>query len=314
MLKHYFAFLALLMLSSCSLKTKFEPRITYIPPTTRISDLPSAFQPLTEEERTQDWGKELILGNAFAEEWDLYRAITCYKRALILLPCDNIDRKLQIEYDLILAYYLGQKYQEAINIFEAGSISNANADFPAFSNLAILLYDCYLQIKQEEKATCVYQIIEKASPETAQDLALYTDIKAGDIAAVQVDIDCHPKRECLQADFDNYYEFAKSPKKARLYNAILPGLGYYYVGQKRAAVTSFLINALFTAAAYQFFHKGYIAAGAITASIEYGWYYGGINGAGIAANEFNQSLFEGTGKKILSDNNCFPVLIFETSF
>lgn len=305
----------LVSLTGCqSLQQEFKPNIVYTPPATKISDLPSAFKSLSKEEKNQDWAKELRLGDAFANEWDLYRAITCYKSALILLPCEATDRRLQIEYDLILCYYLGHKYTEAINIFEAGEIAKATPKFPAFSNLMVLLYDCYLQTQQQEKADCLFENIEKVSPETAQDLALYTDFNAGDTAAVQADIQCHPKKECMQIDFDSYYQFAKSPQKARTLNALLPGLGYYYVGQKKAAMTSFFINALFTAAAYQFFHKGYIAAGAITASIEYGWYYGGINGAGIAANEFNQSLFEGVGKKILSDNCCFPVLMFETSF
>jgi hypothetical protein len=118
----------------------------------------------------------------------------------------------------------------------------------------------------------------------------------------------------MEKDFAFYEQFTKSPSKARTLNAILPGAGYAYVGQKRSAVTSFLINALFTAAAYQFFSRGYTAAGAITASLEMGWYFGGINGAGIEANEYNARIFEGVGRKMLTDHTCFPVLMFETSF
>jgi hypothetical protein len=160
------------------------------------------------------------------------------------------------------------------------------------------------------------QIVSKKqySPETADDLSLYQTLKAGEVDQARCLISQHRAADEMQKDFDFYNQFAKSPQKARNLNAILPGAGYYYVGQHRSALTAFIINALFTAAAYQFFHNGYPAAGAITTSLELGWYLGGINGAGIEANEFNARLYEGVSKKILTDHTCFPVLMFETSF
>ena len=50
------------------------------------------------------------------------------------------------------------------------------------------------------------------------------------------------------------------------------------------------------------------------ASMEIGWYLGGINGAGIEAQELNTRLYEGVGTKILVEKECFPVLMFETTF
>ena len=317
LLRSLFYLLGACLLQGCqALKQEegFTPIINFATPQEKISQLPSAFPPLSTEERSQEWGKELILGEAFAEEWDLYRAITCYKRALILIPPSNKERILQLNYDIVFAYYLGNKYKEAINVFEGTELTYVNALFPAYNNLLILLYDCYRVTHQEEKASCLLNAIEKYSPETADDLTLYTDLKAGLLDAVQADIEKRADKDCIQITLEQYYRFAKSPQKARTLNALLPGLGYYYVGQKKAALTSFLVNALFTAAAYQFFSRGYPAAGAITASLEYGWYYGGINGAGIAANEYNQVLYDGVGRKILTESNSFPVLIFETSF
>lgn len=293
---------------------KMEPIITCQVPTQRIESLPSAFPPLSTDEKGQDWAKELIIADAFAKECDFYRAITSYKRALILLPPSAIERRLQIDYDLVLCYYLGGKYQEAINIFEASDLSQANPDFPPFNNLLLMIYDCYFLTHQEEKAQCVLEIIRQFSPESADDLLLYQTLKEGEVQTARCLISKHPASEEMQKDFAFYDQFAKSPKKARLLNAVLPGAGYYYVGQTRSAMTSFIINALFTAAAYQFFRNGYPAAGAITASIEAGWYLGGINGAGIEAQEFNTRLYEGISRKVLTDNFCFPILMFETSF
>ena len=293
---------------------QMEPTITCQIPAYRIGVMPSAFPPLSDEEYQHEWAKELLIGNAFAKESDFYRAITCYKRALILLPAAENDRRQQIDYDLMLAYYLGCKYQEALNIFESSAICQATPAFPAFNQLLLIVYDCYLQTHQEEKAACALEAIQKFSPESAEDLSLYQSLKTGEVEEVRCLISQHREADVMQADFDFYEQFAKSPSKARALNALLPGAGYYYVGQRRSAVTSFIINALFTAAAYQFFARGYPAAGALTASLELGWYLGGINGAGIEANEFNTRLYEGVGKKILTDNACFPVLMFETSF
>jgi tetratricopeptide (TPR) repeat protein len=293
---------------------KVEPLILCPLPTHRIENLPSAFPCLLPDELEQEWAKELLMGDVFAKECDFYRAITCYKRALILLPLNEKERHLQLDYDLVLSYYLGGKHQEALNIFEESDLSQANPSFPAFNHLLLIIYDCYLQTKQDEKSTCVLEIIRKFSPETADDLLLYQNLKTGELEAVHSSMSHHRDGEKMEMDFAYYDQFAKSPKVARTLNAVLPGAGYYYVGQRRSALTSFIINVLFTAAAYQFFHNGYPAAGAITASLEMGWYLGGINGAGIEAQEFNTRLYEGVSRKILTEHDCFPVLMFETSF
>lgn len=289
----------------------FRPIITCPLPCYNISTMPSAFPPIEEKE---EWARELLIGNVFARESDFYRAITSYKRALILLPSEKTDRRMQLEYDLILCYYLGNKPQEALNIFEEGTISQATTSFPAFNQLLLIIYDSYLQTHQEEKAACVLQAIQQFSPESAEDLTLYKTLKKGDIQESRSLIAERCDRDQIMKDFTFYDQFAKSPSKARALNAILPGAGYYYVGERKSALTSFIINTLFTFAAYQFFHHGYPAAGAITASLEMGWYFGGINGAGIEANAFNSRLYERVSKKILTDRTCFPVLMFETSF
>lgn len=306
--------LALTQMGCQPMCQKLEPTIVCQFPAQRIGTLPSAFPSLSLEERKQEWTKELLIGDVFAKDCDFYRAITCYKRALVLLPPCETARHLQLDYDLTLCYYLGGKYQEAINIFEASDLSQANPDFPAFNNLLLIVYDCYLLTHQEDKAVCVLEVIRKFSPETADDLLLYQNLREGEIEVARCLVSQHRNAEAMEMDFAVYDQFAKSPKKARTLNAVLPGAGYYYVGQRRSAITSFIINTLFTAAAYQFFRHGYPAAGAITASIEAGWYLGGINGAGIEAQEFNTRLYEGISKKILNENDGFPILMFETSF
>lgn len=305
----------ILILTSCQFSArKMEPIIVYTPPDHRVNKLPTAFIPLTSEERQQEWATELILGDRFARELDLYRAITCYKRALILLPEEAIERHLQIDYDIILCYYLGHKYQDAIYTFEKSNLTHVNTLFPAFNNLLIILNECYRETGQCDKAETLFESIEKYSPETAQDISIYSEFKQGNLEEAEAEIQGHPYQCDIEEKLSVYYLNTKSPAKARFLNAILPGAGYYYVGQKKSALTSFIINALFTAAAYQFFNRGYIAAGAITTSLEMGWYFGGINGAGIEAQEYNTRLYEGVVKNMLYKNNLFPILMFETAF
>lgn len=304
-----------ILLSGCQPRTEpVKPTITYVISETKLQRLPSAFDPFNEEERNQDWAKELFIGDAFAEELDLYRAITAYKRALLLIPCNLKERRMQILYNIALCYYIGNKYQEVINTFEEGELTEATPTFPAFNNILIMLYDSYMKQDQCEPADAIFEIINSCSPETSRDLTLYSDIQAGDLSNAETIISVHPESDKLTPYLCEYKVLAKSPQRARFLNAILPGAGYYYVGQKKSALTSFLINTLFTAAAYQFFHHGYYAAGAITASIETGWYLGGINGAGLEAEEFNQRLYEAMGYKLLADNGLFPILMFDTAF
>lgn len=299
----------------CQMNTnQMEPKICYTPTASIVVTHPSAFTPLTPCEEKQEWAHELILGDAFARELDLYRAITCYKRAKILIPPEAIERRLQLDYDIISCYYLGHKYQDAINTFESSDLTHANAQFPAFNNLLIMLYESYNETDQYEKANALLEIINKCSPETALDLTLFLQLKEGYLEEAEQTISLKENGQVFGEDLCDYYTFAKSPKKARFLNAILPGAGYYYVGQKNSAITSFIINTIFIAATYQFIHHGYYAAGAITGSMEIGWYLGGINGAGIEAEEYNTRLYEGVVKNTLIKNNLFPILMFETTF
>lgn len=315
-----FAFLLLAiglmtMLTCCQpIQNTTEPVIIYNPPIRHFQCTPSAFPPFSTHEKQQSWANEIILGDQFAREIDLYRAITCYKRALFTLPEDEVERRLQIDYNIILCYYLGHKYQETANTFEESNLVTANPLFPAYNNLLLILYDTYQRLQQEDQAQKIFEIIQKCSLETAQDLTLFSAIKEGRLDEIQSLICVHRDQELLQDKWNFYTEQAKSPGKARALNAILPGAGYYYIGQKKSALTSFIINSLFTAAAYQFFHRGYVAAGLITSSLELGWYLGGINGAGLEAQEFNTRLYEWTGQRMLTEHQLFPVLMFETTF
>lgn len=268
--------------------------------------MPSAFSPLAPQEAATAWGMELFLGDHFAREGDFYRAITAYKRGLALLPQkeDLRLRRHQMEQGILLSYYLGQKYQETIDFFETSTLQDVDTKYVGVQTLLLTLYHSYLELHMDPKAEAILCRIEHLSPDTAEDLRLFARLKRGEVAALEKD----------PLLFQDYRRLEKSPRTARIWNALVPGAGYWYVGQKKSGVTSFLINTLFTAAAYQFFHQGYPAAGAIAASMEMGWYLGGINGAGLEAQYYNHRLYEKAAVQLLREKQAFPFLMWETSF
>ncbi len=305
----------MLVLTGCQPNSYIiEPCLRYTPQQRHISCLPSPFPPITDEELAQEWGRELRIAQRFARDLDLYRAITSYKRALFLLPPGHSERELQIQYGIVLAYYLGAKYQEAIETFECSDLVQADPTFPAFGDLMILLHDAYLQDCGYERAEALHALIHRHSEETAMDLDLSRSITEGEVGYAQMLAYEHRDCETLMPHLDAYCCCAKSPRKAQTLNALLPGAGYAYVGQRKTAMTSFLLNTLTTIAAVQLFNRGHIASGILLTSLEAGWYFGGINGAGLAAKYHNERLWESHGRDLLCEHKLFPVLMFEHSF
>lgn len=297
-----------------------SPEIYLAPPERLIEKLPAAFPPLSDEEFAQEWGRELYLGRKFARQLDLYRALTCFKRARFLSEAEGTSdllstRFLEIDYEIFFAYYIAGKYQQAIETFEASDLINVPEDFPVLQDLTITLYDAYIQTGQKERAYKLLNFIDATDPKTANELVVETALVNADFATMNALIDADNETSELVCQFlTDYTTQMKSVSKAQTLNAIFPGAGYLYVGQQKTALTSFIINALFIAASYQLFNHGYVPAAIITTSLEVGWYFGGINGAGLAAKEYNERLYEGIAKETLSKNRLFPLFMIQTSF
>lgn len=274
----------------------------------------SPFPPLTEAESCTDWGKEYRIALSFAEDFDLYRAITGFKRALCLLPCDAVYRRLELDYQVALAYFLGQKYVEVAYAVESTGLVAVDDTFPAFSDLLLILYESYEQLGRCEHAAHILSLIEQSNPEQGRKLTLLSAVKAADFPTLSAVAACDPEREYLGRVLSGYEKGAKSVRRAQFLNAILPGAGYWYVGQRETAVTAILINSLFIAAATHFFIDRNYAAGIITASLEGGWYFGGITGAGCAAKYYNEQLYCSFAEKITQREGYFPILMLKYSF
>lgn len=315
-MKQLFLCLFVLVLASSCQKVcdEFNPDIVYFSNPITIASRPSAFSPLISLEARSDWGKEVKIAYAFAKEQDYYRAITAFKRALVFLPVNLPARKLQIEYAIFHCYYLAYKYEEAIEAFQGSSLECVTGEFCAYRELLIQLYECYCKCGNETDAERIFSFIERDFPEDAETLKITDAVLEANFPALVSIAECREDKEDLEELITCYSLQAKSEDRARLYQTLLPGAGYYYVGQKQAALTSLIINTLFVWAAYRCFKTGNTAAGILTASLESGWYFGGINGAGIAAREYNERLYHTLGRDFLRNKSYFPVLMLETTF
>jgi len=303
-----YLFLLLLVFCSCyRVQDKIEPQLTCDVSAQYLNSLPSAFPPLTATEKNKDWGKELLIATSFAKEMDFYRAITFFKRALILLADEDLFRKQQIEYGIILCYYLGHKIDSVIDTFEKSSLQTVDKSFPTFQDLLIILQDSYRHVKDTKKTAELKQAMEKFFPDSAKKFAL-NDL------VVQADFKHLSSYKIAENTIKSYTQEKKSVLKAQTLNALLPGAGYLYIGQRASATTSFLLNALFIFSTYEFFHKGYTAAGIITAGFEAGWYFGGIYGAGEEAKYYNEHLYEKQADPFMRKEKIFPIFMLQYAF
>ena len=308
-------FLFTLLLVGCyRVEDKLEPKLSYNLEKAHIESLPSPFSSLTKEERSQDWAREYIIAKSFAKELDLYRAITNFKRALILLEDQSIERKQQIEYETLFCYYLAKKYDDLIDFFDKSSLQNVDKSFVTFHDLLVILYESYYELKDDEKIALTLDLIEKHYPTSEKKIVLSTALLSADIEKIDKIANTPPKNETLVSLIDTYNLEKKSIRKAQALNGFMPGAGYLYLGQKKSAITAFLLNGLFIYASYEFFHHGWNAAGIITLSFEAGWYFGGIYGAGEEAKFYNERIFERLATPIMNREKYFPIFLIKYGF
>lgn len=290
---------------------KIEPQIDYTVQDRYLQNLPSPFAPLTPLEKQEAWGKETQIGFGFAHELDLYQAMTAFKRAQFLLPSQEKTRKTELEYEILLCYYMGKKYNEVTYAFENSDLRFADQDFPAFQDLLLILYDSYTKQGKLERADQIRSLIRYYYPDAEHRLIVSDALVNADMDVLE---SLQEQSPAVKTILSEYAQKKKSVAKAQWLNTILPGAGYLYVGQRQTAATAFLLNGLFIGATYIFFHKGNIPAGIIFTSFEAGWYFGGIYGAGQEAKFYNERLYERTATPIMNREGFFPVFMLRHSF
>jgi len=308
------SYFILLVAFSCTRPSDpFEPQIDCVLQDQYLLQLPSSAPPLSSEEAHETWSTEYRIAKGFAKELDLYQTSVSCKRTLFLLPEDRIQRKIELDYDILLCYYIAKRYDEATAFFEHSSLRTLDVTHPLTKDCLTILFDSYTHTKNTLRADQLLLHMASLSQDDAKRLLLSRALEQGDIPTLQMfsEQDSYiPVRTLLQ-DYDHY---KKSSKTAQMLNAILPGAGYLYLGQKQSAMTAFLLNGLFIGAACYFFFHENIPAGIIFTSFEAGWYFGGITGARQEANLYNERIYEMLASPMMNQEKLFPILSLRYAF
>ena len=119
----FFLSMLIIFAGCCRVPIEIHPQLQESVQDTYLQTLPSPSPSLTLSEQSTRWGEEYTIAQKFAQELDLYRAITAFKRAAFLLsPTASIDRRAAIQYHILLCYYLGQRYDAVIEAFTRSSL------------------------------------------------------------------------------------------------------------------------------------------------------------------------------------------------
>ncbi len=276
-----------------------------------ISKLPTPPPALTEEESLSQWGQEYHLGRCFAREGDYYRAITCFHRSRFLLGDASPPHTAQLIHALLLTYTLGRKSQEAVDLWEKVQTSVRITDPDLARDCISLLYEAYSHLNRLDEASRLINVLPaddllRTRLPLFQTIALNDDGSLSAAPALAARVGTQESDDAI-AIAAAYLRSRKDPTTACLLNALLPGSGYFYVRQYQTAATALAMNTLFIVATVQLFAAHQQAAAIIAGGFEGGWYLGGITGAGLAADLYNQRLREQIAKPYLERYKLFPL-------
>ena len=244
-------------------------------------------------------GIQLKVADALAQEGEYYRAVTEYKKFLILFP--ESTRTDYVLFQMGMAYYKGEEYGPA-----AASFSRLREKYPQ-SEFAPKGYYfeglSYWKLKKYEESKTAFQGLAEAYPEsTYAPLALV----AGSLLALERDnpdasmkglerlADRYPndpaakKAQEARGLLTKYQELPKKSKAlAGVMSAIVPGTGYMYAEHYGDGITAFIINALFIAGTVTAIVKENYAVAGIVGGVGLPFYIGNIYGSANAARKWN---------------------------
>ena len=242
---------------------------------------------------------ELKVADAFMNEHEYYRAITEYKKFLILFPESE-----KADYALLrigMAYYHGEEYEAS-----ARTLASLKEKYPESNHAPEAQYFealGYWKLKKYANAKTALEGVTATYPDSGYaPLALVADsmlaldqdnVNDGrtgleKLVAAYPDYPASLKAKETFRLFDQYQNLPrKSETLAGIMSAVVPGSGYIYAEHYGDGITAFLINALAIAGTVTAVHNENYAVAVIVGGIGLPFYFGNIYGSANAANKWN---------------------------
>ncbi|HSD94393.1 MAG TPA: tetratricopeptide repeat protein [Syntrophales bacterium] len=255
---------------------------------------------------------QLKIADAFMEEGEYYRAVTEYKKFLILFP--DSGKADYASFEIGMAYFKGEEYGAAARSFlavrekypessyavQAGYLEGMSQwKMKNYDRARVALESLVEQHPDSEYAPrslvaiCLAALDENKAEVSRQALRRFLDRYPG-----------HPGEENVReaaALIDRYQELPeKSPVLAGVMSAILPGSGYIYAEHYGDGITAFLINGLFIAGTITAIHQENYAVAGIVGGVGVPFYLGNIYGSANAAKKWNLAARDEITRKIHS--------------
>jgi tetratricopeptide (TPR) repeat protein len=244
---------------------------------------------------------QMALGDAFIDDGEYYRAITEYKKLIVLFPAS--ERLAEAHYNIGMAYFRGGEYA-----FAASSFADVRKAFAAdyFSSAAFyegLSYRKLGRLDAAETAFIRSRLFDEMHPVAASaQLGLSLNaFEQGDVQRCRAELERfmvnYSEDERLpgvEASFrllDGYESTTlKSPSLAGTLSAVLPGSGHVYAQRYKDGAMAFIVNALFIAGTVVAINDENYALAAIVGGVGLPFYVGNVYGAANAARKWNLSL------------------------
>jgi len=242
---------------------------------------------------------QMRLGNAFMAEGEYYRAITEYKKYLILFPGGRESDSALFQTGR--AYYLGLEYDPAARAF--AELRSGFPDSHLFGEAAYLEGVCNVKLNRLDKAATAFETVAVSKPadEASSKARLGRSLVEFDRGSLVgtgqelqrflADFPADPRAGKVQTALSLLPQDGelsrKSPLTAGILAAIVPGSGHMYAGHYGDGATALLLNGLFIAGTVVAIRQENYAVAGIVGIIGLPFYIGNIYGAANAATKWN---------------------------
>ena len=242
---------------------------------------------------------QLKVADSFMAEGEYYRAVTEYKKFLILFP--DSEQSDSVLFKIGMAYYQGDEFETAARAFTSVGVRYPDSRYAPTAGYHAGL--CYWRLDRLDEAAAAFTSVATRYPASgdAPRALLETSLVEFDrkdlagsrrelqrfLAAYPQDNRSEKARDAITL-LDRDRELPrKSPVVAGLLSALVPGAGHIYAGHYGDGVTSFFLNGLFIAGTVVAVQQENYAVAGVVGVIGLPFYLGNIYGAANAATKWN---------------------------